>query len=153
MIEVIIKNPTMINAGAVAKDGIARKIGDKNRDNPNRIAATIPVRPVRPPSATPEALSTNVVTVEVPQRAPTEVPTASAIRAPRILGSFPSASSIFALDATPISVPSVSNMSTNKNANIIIKKSRLNNPEKSTCINVGAILGIESPFEKSGSRL
>ena len=34
------------------------------------------VRPVRPPSATPEALSTKVVTVEVPQTAPTVVPTA-----------------------------------------------------------------------------
>ncbi len=53
------------------------KIGERSRDRPNRIAATIEVRPVRPPSATPEALSTNVVTVEVPHIAPTVVPTAS----------------------------------------------------------------------------
>ena len=36
-------NPTTTRAGAVAKDGIAKKIGDKNRDRPNRIAATIAV--------------------------------------------------------------------------------------------------------------
>ena len=69
--EVSIRNPTMISAGAVAKDGIARKIGDRNRDSPKRMAATREVSPVRPPSATPEALSTKVVTVEVPHIAPT----------------------------------------------------------------------------------
>ena len=37
--DVNIKNPTTIKAGAVAKDGIARKIGDRNRDRPNKIAA------------------------------------------------------------------------------------------------------------------
>ena len=56
--EVSIRYPTMIRAGAVAKDGIARKIGDNSSDNPKRIAATREVSPVRPPSATPEALST-----------------------------------------------------------------------------------------------
>ena len=50
----------MISAGAVAKDGIARKIGDKKREIPNRIAVVRDVKPVRPPSVTPEALSTNV---------------------------------------------------------------------------------------------
>ena len=64
--DVSIRNPTMIRAGAVAKDGIARKIGDNSSDNPKRMAATREVSPVRPPSATPEALSTKVVTVEVP---------------------------------------------------------------------------------------
>ena len=70
-IEVSIKNPTTIRAGAVAKDGIARKIGDRNRDSANRIAATTAVKPVLPPSATPDALSTKVVVVEVPRTAPT----------------------------------------------------------------------------------
>lgn len=65
----------MMRAGAVAKDGIARKIGDNSSDNPKRMAATREVSPVRPPSATPEALSTKVVTVEVPHIAPTVVPT------------------------------------------------------------------------------
>ena len=63
--DVSIRNPTMIRAGAVAKDGIARKIGDNSSDN-QRMAAIREVSPVRPPSATPEALSTKVVTVEVP---------------------------------------------------------------------------------------
>ena len=61
-----IYNPTITKAGAVAKDGIARKIGDKNRDNPKRIAVVTAVRPVLPPSDTPDALSTNVVVVDVP---------------------------------------------------------------------------------------
>ena len=80
--DVSIRNPTMIRAGAVAKDGIARKIGDNSSDNPKRMAAIREVSPVRPPSATPEALSTKVVTVEVPHIAPTVVPTASERRAP-----------------------------------------------------------------------
>ena len=45
----------LIRAGAVAKDGIARKIGDNSSDNPKRMAAIREVSPVRPPSATPEA--------------------------------------------------------------------------------------------------
>ena len=73
-----IYNPTITKAGAVAKDGIARKIGDKNRDNPKRIAVVTAVRPVLPPSDTPEALSTKVVVVEVPRIAPKVVATASA---------------------------------------------------------------------------
>ena len=146
-------SPTITRAGAVAKDGIARKIGDRNRDSPNRIAAVREVRPVRPPSATPDALSTNVVTVEVPNIAPTEVPTASASRAPRMFGSFPSLSSISALEATPIRVPRVSNISTNKNANMMTTKSRENTMEKSIFIRVGVRAGMEKPLEKSGSRL
>lgn len=88
--DVSIRNPTMIRAGAVAKDGIARKIGDNSSDNPKRMAAIREVSPVRPPSATPEALSTKVVTVEVPHIAPTVVPTASERRAPLMFGSLPS---------------------------------------------------------------
>ena len=41
-----------------------------------------------------------------------------------ILGSLPSLSSILALSAHPINVPSVSNTSTNRNAHITTKKSR-----------------------------
>ena len=40
-------------------------------------------RPVRPPAETPVALSMYAVTVEVPRPAPTTVPTASAMSAPR----------------------------------------------------------------------
>ena len=74
----------MISAGAVAKEGIARKIGERRRESANRIPEVRAVRPVRPPSATPEALSTKVVTVEVPHMAPTVVPTASESSAPLI---------------------------------------------------------------------
>ena len=142
-----------MEAGAVAKDGIARKIGDNSSYNPKRMAATREVSPVRPPSATPEALSTKVVTVEVPHIAPTVVPTASERRAPLMFGSLPSLSSISALEATPINVPSVSNISTNRNANILTTKSSVKTMEKSIFINVGAMLGMEIPFEKSGRRL
>ena len=57
----IIISPTIISAGAVANDGIARKIGDKNSDNPNKAAAVTDVRPVLPPNITPDELSTKVV--------------------------------------------------------------------------------------------
>ena len=72
----------MISAGAVAKDGIARNTGDSSRDSRNRIAVVMEVRPVLPPSVTPDALSTKVVVVEVPITAPAVVATASAIKAP-----------------------------------------------------------------------
>ena len=95
----------------------------------------------------------NVVTVEVPHIAPTVVPTASERRAPLIFGSLPSLSSMSALEATPIRVPRVSNISTNKNANMITIKSSEKTPAKSIFIKVGAILGTEIPLEKSGRRL
>ena len=150
---VTIWNPTTINAGAVANDGIARKIGERNSDNPKRIADVIAVRPVLPPSVTPDALSTNVVTVVVPNTAPVVVATASAIRAPLILGSLPFSSNIFAFDETPINVPSVSNKSTNKKAKITTKNSNENTPSNFSFANTGAMLGTDNPLLKSGSRL
>ena len=62
----------------------------------------------------PDSDAEKVVTVEVPHIAPTVVPTASERRAPFMRGSLPSLSSMSALEATPISVPSVSNISTNR---------------------------------------
>ena len=111
------------------------------------------VRPVRPPSVTPEALSTNVVTVDVPSTAPAVVATASAIRAPLILGSFPFSSNIFAFVETPINVPSVSKISTNKNANTTTINSPIWIPEKLSFPKIGLRLGIEIPLLKSGSKL
>lgn len=133
----------MISARAVAKDGIARKIGDKKREIPNRIAVVRDVKPVRPPSVTPEALSTNVVVVEVPSTAPTVVATASAISAPLILGSFPSLSSMPAFVDTPIRVPSVSKRSTKRNANTTTTNSSENTFLKSSFPNTGARLGLQ----------
>ena len=55
-----IMKPTIIRAGAVAKEGIARKIGERNSARPNRIPEVTLVSPVRPPAMTPEELSTSV---------------------------------------------------------------------------------------------
>ena len=65
-------------------------MGAMNMQARNMKAAVRAVRPVRPPASTPEADSTKVVTVEVPQQAPAMVPTASAVRASFILGILPS---------------------------------------------------------------
>ena len=74
----------------------------------------------------------NVVVVVVPRTAPTVVATASAISAPLIFGRCPSSSNIPALVDTPINVPIVSNISTNKNAKITTMKFRENTPHKSS---------------------
>ena len=54
---------------------------------------------------------------------------------------------------TPMSVPSVSKRSTKRNANTITMNSRTGTPFKLNLNMIGARLGIEIPFEKSGSRL
>ena len=56
----IMKQPTIINAGAVidASDEIAETTGEKNIVNRNMIATTTAVKPVRPPTATPVLDST-----------------------------------------------------------------------------------------------
>ena len=135
------KRPTVIRAGVVAKEGIAEIIGENTSDTKKRTATVRLVRPVFPPSATPEADSTNVVTVDVPKTAPAVVATASAIRAPLILGSFPSLSTNPAFVDTPISVPSVSKRSTKRNENTTTAKSRENIFEKSSFAKPGAIDG------------
>ena len=53
----IISAPTKIRAGAVAAAGIACTKGAKNRVQRNKNPTTTLVKPVRPPTATPEALS------------------------------------------------------------------------------------------------
>jgi hypothetical protein len=115
--------PTTNNAGAVAKLGMARKMGAKKIAETNRPAAVMAVRPVRAPTATPAALSTKVVVVEVPRTAPTEVAMASAERALEARGRVPSLPMNPPLSDTPISVPSVSKKSTKKKANRTMKKS------------------------------
>ena len=119
---VIIRKPTKISAGAVAKPGIAQNIGARNIDKRKSRPVTTDARPVLAPAATPAELSTKVVVVDVPRTAPALVATASARSACLILGSLPSSSSMSALVATPISVPKVSNISTKRNANMIIMK-------------------------------
>ena len=53
----IIRLPTMISAGAVAAAGIAPTTGATNSATTNSSPVTIAVTPVRPPAATPAALS------------------------------------------------------------------------------------------------
>ena len=134
-----IKNPTKINAGAVANPGIAQKIGEKKIASRNKKPVTTEASPVLAPSATPEELSTNVVVVDVPRTAPALVAIASASSACLILGSLSFSSNICALFATPIKVPNVSNISTNKKDKIITTKSNTLTVEKSAlkhCPNV-----------------
>ena len=88
--EVTIKNPTKIKAGAVANPGTAVKIGAKKIAAKNKSPVTTEANPVLAPSPTPAELSTKVVVVEVPNTAPAEVAMASAKRAGLILGSFSS---------------------------------------------------------------
>lgn len=56
--ELIMNKPTMIRAGAVAAAGMIKNKGAKKIDNANIQATLTAVSPVRPPEATPEALST-----------------------------------------------------------------------------------------------
>ena len=72
-----IKNPTKINAGAVAKDGMEVNNGENKVASRNKTPVVHAVSPVRPPTATPEEDSTKVVVVEVPRIAPAEVAMAS----------------------------------------------------------------------------
>jgi hypothetical protein len=55
---VIIIAPTKIRAGAVAAPGIIRNIGERNNARSISPATVSEVKPVRPPSLTPAALST-----------------------------------------------------------------------------------------------
>lgn len=124
LICVIIRYPTYTRAGVVAKPGTERKSGDRIRETRKRIPVVTEVSPVLPPAAAPAEDSTKDVTVDVPQIAPTHVPIASERRACLALGRLPSSSRRSALAATPMSVPTVSKMSTYRNENTITTKSR-----------------------------
>ncbi|MNC51449.1 hypothetical protein D3C75_1007410 [compost metagenome] len=54
----IIRTPTTIRAAAVAEPGIRATTGARNKDNRKHTPVVTEVRPVRPPWATPAALST-----------------------------------------------------------------------------------------------
>lgn len=110
-----IKNPTYKSAGAVANPGMEINIGENKTARRNMSPVTTDARPVLAPAPTPAELSTNVVVVDVPKTAPAQVATASARRASFTLGRHPFSSSIPDLFETPIKVPTVSNISTNKN--------------------------------------
>lgn len=72
------------------------------------------------------------------------------------MGSLPFSSSISALEATPMSVPRVSKISTNRKANMTTRKSILNIRLKSRCQRMGLRLaGAKEamPADKSGMTL
>ena len=73
------------------------------------------VKPVLPPTSTPEVDSTNDVTVEVPAIEPITVPIESANKARSTFSRFPVSSTKFALLHTATKVPAVSKKSTNNN--------------------------------------
>ena len=119
--------------------------GAMNMQARNMNAAVRLVRPVR----TPEADSTNVVTVDVPQQAPATVPTASDSRASFMLGMLPSLSVMPARDAVPTSVPMVSNMSIMQN--VMIRLTAVNQPmlKKSAKSNLNRVV---SAMSRNGGR-
>lgn len=57
-IGVIISEPTSIRAGAVAAAGTIKNRGERNNAKIKMMVVVRAVNPVRPPSATPDALST-----------------------------------------------------------------------------------------------
>ena len=144
-------NPTTTSAAAVAWAGIIENRGKKNAAIAKQTAVDSVVRPVLPPSATPADDSTKVVIVEVPKRAPSVVPTASDNKAFDPSGRFPSSSSILAFVATPVRVPRVSKISTNKNENKTENISKEKIFEKSSWNAIGFIDGgSDTIVEPSG---
>ena len=74
---VIIIEPTMTKTLPVAHGGSEEKMGAKNKLKKNIKETVNPVIPVRPPSAMPDALSTNAVHGEQPNKLPMEIESAS----------------------------------------------------------------------------
>ena len=118
------------------------------------------VRPVRPPASTPDADSTNVVTVDVPVQAPTMVPMESDSMACFICGILPCSSSMPARAAVPTSVPMVSNMSIMQNVMMSVMavnqpisrkpaKLNLNNVKSTMSPNAGSQEASDSPANGS----
>ena len=99
---------------------------------------------MRPPASTPEADSTKVVTVEVPQQAPATVPTASDSRASFMLGILPSLSVMPAREAVPTRVPMVSNISIMQK--VMIRLIAVNQPmlKKSAKSNLNSVVSTIS---------
>ena len=141
----IMSIPTRISTGAVAAPGTERNNGEKNNAIAKQHAMENAVNPVRPPCATPAALSTYVVVVEVPSIAPAVVAIASAMKACFSLGIRPFSSTILAFVLTPTSVPTVSNKSMKRNVKTMTSISRVKMLCHSNLQNIGAIdSGVET---------
>src|SRR5690625_2867431 len=115
-----INTPTNTKAPAVTLlDEKILNTGNSTIDIKNKNATTKFENPVLAPASTPVALSTYEVTTGVPNVDPTTVPIASDKNAFSTFGKFPSSSVSPAAFPTAISVPAVSNISTNSKANTI----------------------------------
>src|SRR5699024_10888814 len=101
--------------------------GGKNMDRINSPSTTMDVSPVLPPAVTPDVDSTYAVDGLVPNMDPTVVAVASANNADFALGSFPSFIKL-ACSATPISVPVVSKIVTNRKANTTVYRPFVKTP-------------------------
>ena len=137
-----ISKPTIIKAGAVAALGINVANGAKTNATRKSSPVVTAVRPVRPPSPIPAALSTYEVIVLVPISAPNETPKASTSIAFPIFGELPSLSINPALLAVPTKVPKVSNNSTKVKVNTTVQIPMLKAPLISS--------SKTARFEKSG---
>ena len=136
-----IKQATNTNAGAVAYAGIVPAKGDKNKASKKQTPTTTDVKPVRPPTDTPDIDSIYVVTVEVPKNEPIIVDVESASNVCFKRGNFPFLSTSPARSVAAINVPDVSNKSSNNNDTTNAKVLTENKSGISSCINVGAIDG------------
>ena len=105
------------------------------------MAMTNDVRPVRPPSETPEALSIYVVVVLVPHMAPATVATASAMSTLLMPSTLPSLSTIPDFTDTPTTVPIVSNMSMKRNVNTMPTICQENTWDQSNWQKIASMLG------------
>ena len=114
-----IRIPTTTRAGAVTAFVTADStIGENRMDTKNSIPVVQAVKPVLPPTSTPEVDSTKEVTVEVPKAAPATVPTASATSARSTFSNSPFSFTRPMRFATATSVPAVSKKSTNRKEKI-----------------------------------
>ena len=116
------------------------------------IPAVRAVRPVLPPASTPDADSTNVVTVDVPEQAPATVPIASERRASFMLGILPCLSSMLALEAVPTRVPIVSNISIIQNVMISVTAVKIpisKRPLKSNLNNVVSTISLKGGINEA----
>ena len=76
-----INTPTIINAAAVAAEGTIPAIGARKQESKKSIPVTTDANPVLAPAAIPVLLSTKLVIVLTPVKAPVHVAAASATRA------------------------------------------------------------------------
>lgn len=135
----------------VAMAGMIRNTGERKSAKINRIPVTSEVIPLLPPSAIPVALSTQVVTVEVPHNAPNEVAIASAYIACLMFFTLPFSSISSVPEAAPISVPRVLKMSIKIRENIITITSSDRTDLKSNWKKVGDMdCGVENGTKPSG---